>query len=198
MKSRLALPILVCALLVQPAGAVKENARVTEADVKAVVQAIEDEIYDYGYQGWGFDVGKHISDDEYRVRVYVEPTLNKDRAAWAIYKLMPFGEVYRLFWIGSDGLAELSGNPEWDFPSTEPSYLTVYMNDDQLCQLKHDWLKSSFVITLKPSPERLREAAERQKKRVGHSVREDPDWRFVPEGQDPRCPPPQAASPPKR
>ena len=61
-----------------------------------------------------------------------------------IYKLRPIREVCRVFWYNDSGLAILGGHPEWNFPPTEPSYLTVYMDDDQLIQFKHDFLGVNF------------------------------------------------------
>lgn len=169
---------------------------ISDKDVKAVSQAIEDEIYDFAYQGWDFGyVGKTIGADEQQIHVYISPleaNVNMGGAkkpfGYVIYKYMPFGEVYRLFWFTKDGLVVLGGNPEFGFLPTHPNYLTVYMDDDELCRDKEAWLKASFVIQLHPTTERLREAAVRQKKRVGYSVRLDPGHRFVPAGRDPRCP----------
>lgn len=174
----------------------KAQQRITPSEVRAVAQAITDEIYDYGYESYGFDyVGKQIAQGVTSVRVYIEPTLRtgpglgevEEGLGYVIYKYMPFGEVLRLFWFNKKGLAILGGNPELGFPPENPNYLTVYMDDDELCRDKATWLKASFVIRLHPSTERLREAAERQKERIGYSVRLDPSRRIYAPGHDPRC-----------
>ena len=171
--------------------------RSTSADAKAVAQAIEDEIYDFGYQGWDFGyVGKTIGTDEQQIRAYIAPDLEANRnlggaagvIGYVIYKLMPFGEVYRLFWFTKDGLVVLGGNPEFGFPPTHPNYLTVFMDDDELCHDKQTWLKANFIIQLHPTAQRLRQAAERQKERIGYSVRLDPAHRVYTPDHDPRCP----------
>jgi hypothetical protein len=143
-----------------------DNARpLSQADKDAVVQAILDEMYVDNLQPYVIDVGKELSRSEYQLNIYFKPTLNKDNAGWAIYKLMPYGQVYRLFSIRSDGLAILYGKLRDRFPSTQPSYLTVYMDDDDLCQMERDWGKEHFTVQLKPSAERLAQARARQKKR---------------------------------
>lgn len=170
---------------------------VRDSDVEAVIQAIEDEIYDYGYQGFGFDyAGKPVQQGEYRLPVYFRPYLGRGKdlgevakgEGFVIYKYPPFGEVFRLFTLEKGGLAVVYGNPEFGFPPTHPNFLTLFMDDDEVCQYKHDWVKAYFVVDLKPSAERLHQAAERQVQRIGRSVRLSPDSRIVPEGQDPRCP----------
>lgn len=186
---RMALLFATIMVLVSPSTlSFQENRQVRAAEVKALTQAIEDEIYDYGYQARFADVGKQGGHGELELSLYVMPSFNGQGLGWAIYKLMPYGEVLRMFWIRKDGMAVLGNNPEFGFPPTESSYLTVYMDDDELCHDKQTWLKSSFVIQPHPTSQRLREAAERQKERVGYSVRLDPSHRLVPAGRDPRCP----------
>ncbi len=167
----------------------------TKVDIKAVTQAIEDEVYDFGYQDWDFGyIGKTIGTDEQQIRVYVSPLETNANMGgpnkpfgYIIYKYMPFGEVLRLFWFNKKGLAILGGNPELGFPPENPNYLTVYMDDDELSRDKATWLKASFVIQIHPSAQRLHDAAERQKERIGYSVRLDPSHRIYPPGHDPRC-----------
>ncbi|MGA7913584.1 MAG: hypothetical protein WCA00_00005 [Candidatus Acidiferrales bacterium] len=134
-------------------------------DKGSVIQAILDEMYVNNLQGSGFDAGKPISGSAYQLNAYFKPTLNSDQVGWVIYKLMPYGEVYRLFSIRSDGLAIVYGKLRDRFPPTQPSYLTVYMGDDQLCQMKKEWQKEQFVVELKPSADRIAEARARQQKR---------------------------------
>lgn len=143
-----------------------DNARsLSQTDKDAVVQAILDEMYADNLQPYIIDVGKELSPSVYQLNIYFKPTLNKDNAGWVIYKLMPYGQVYRLFSIRSDGLAILYGKLRDRFPPTQPSYLTVYMDDDELCQMERDWEKGHFTVQLKPSAERLAQAGARQKKR---------------------------------
>jgi hypothetical protein len=42
------------------------------------------------------------------------------------------------------------------------------MDDDELCQLKHDWIKRQFVVSLHPSKELVEAARARQKDRKRH------------------------------
>ena len=146
----------------------------TPEDEKAIVQAIEDEIYDEGCQGYGDDAAVKHDGFTYEQRVYVQPQLRTGPEegevgkglGWIVYKRLPVGEVYRMFWFRNDGLAMLGGHPEWNFPPTEPSYLSVYMGDDDLIQLKRSWLRTNFVISLKTTKDQLRQAAARQKIRM--------------------------------
>jgi len=143
-----------------------DNARpLSAADRNAVMQAIVDEIYANSLQGYGFDVGKQTSASAYQLEAYFKPTLKKDNAGWVIYKLMPYGEVLRMFTIRRDGMAVLFGKLRDRFPPTQPSYLTVYMDDDELCQMKREWGKGHFTVELKPSADRVAEARARERKR---------------------------------
>lgn len=150
----------------------QEERKITQEEIAAVIQAAQDEIYEYDYQGHFDLVGEGIGDRAVRVAIYFEPRVSiKDRTGWVIYKLMPYGEVFREFYIRSDGLASFPANPELGFPPTQPSYLTVYIEDDKLCRFKREWRKTFFVVEFKPSPERVKEAIERQKKRYGVTIR---------------------------
>ncbi len=134
-------------------------------DKRAVVQAIVDEMYVNNLQGYGFDVGKQNSDSTYELTAYFKPTLRSDRVGWIIHKLMPYGEVLRLFSLRDDGVAVLYGKLRDRFPPTQPSYLTVYMDDEELCQSKKNWSREHFTVELKPSADRIAEARTRQEKR---------------------------------
>jgi len=143
-----------------------DNAQPLSApDKDAVVQAIVDEMYANDLQPYVMDIGKEVSRSEYQVNVYFKPTLNSNRAGWVIYKLLPYGEVLRMFTLRSDGTAVLFGKLRDRFPPTQPSYLTVYMDDDELCQTKREWQKGHFTVELKPSADRVAEARARQQKR---------------------------------
>lgn len=143
-----------------------DNGRLLSAsDRNAVVQAIVDEMYANDLQPYVIDVGTALSPSEYQMNLYFKPTLNKEGAGWVIYKLMPYGEVYRLFSIRSDGLAILYGKLRDRFPPTQPSYLTVYMDDGDLCKIENEWQKEHFTVELKPSSLRIAEAQARNRKR---------------------------------
>jgi hypothetical protein len=143
-----------------------DNTRpLSEADKDAVVQAIIDEMYVNNLQPYVIDVGKELARSEYQLNIYFKPSLNKNNGGWVVYKLMPYGQVYRLFSMRSDGLAILYGKLRDHFPSTQPSYLTVYMDEDELCQIEREWQKGHFTVQLKPSAARIAEARARQQKR---------------------------------
>jgi hypothetical protein len=167
----LALLTVLCILLSPPMPASIQDKRVSDRDMKALALAIEDEIYDEGCQGYGADASAGVQNESYELPLYIKPSLNDQDLGWAIYKFLPVGEVLRTFSVDSNGRVVVYGHPEWDFPPTESSYLTVYMNDDDLCQSKHDWVRTKFTIELMPSKERLREASARQKQRMGERYR---------------------------
>ena len=150
------------------AGATK--IRLTQSETKALVQAVEDEIYDREDQGYFFPeggpVGDVISESKTRVPLYVDPVV-EDGEGEAIYKLMPYGEVLRLFHVHNDGTIVLDGDPELGFPASQPNRKTVYIKDDDLVRMKHDWVRSSFEINLWPSPESIQDVVRRQKQRTG-------------------------------
>src|SRR5215831_9429504 len=144
--------------------------RLTQSETKALVQAVQDEIYDREYQGYFFPeggpVGDVISDSRTRVPLYVDPVV-EDGEGEAIYKLMPYGEVLRLFHVHRDGTIVLDGDPELGFPASQPNRKTVYMEDRDVNRMKREWLKSSFEIDLSPRAETIQDIIRRQKQRTG-------------------------------
>jgi len=70
-----------------------------------------------------------------------------------------------MFSVRSEGPAVLFGKLRDRFPPTQPSYLTVYMDDDELCQSKREWSKENFTVELRPTAERVAEGRARQQKR---------------------------------
>ncbi len=167
----LATPIvLAVAFLFPQANIQNENTMVTVKDQQAVVQAIEDEIYDWGCQSYDDFVGKEITPGKFELRVYINPQFKESRGE-IIYKFMPMGEIYRSFSISKDGLASLWDDPWLGFGPERPSYNTLYMDETDLCRFKSTWLKRTFVIQVHPGDGRIREAIERQKKRLGESYR---------------------------
>ena len=142
-------------------------------EARAVILAVEDEVYDRGYQKRFYMVGPEVSRGVTRLPLYIQPTVKKDGGT-AIYKLMPYGEVLRGFHFSKDGLAVLEGDPDGGFPPTDPDVLTLYLDDDDVCRWKHTWKKYFFEIIDSPSAERIQEAVARQKQRVGYSYPEMP------------------------
>jgi hypothetical protein len=164
------LGISLCALLLQPAFARQSRTTVMAVPVttdafRALVQAIQDEIYSDNLEADGYDAGVPAGEGEYRLELYVQPAFNEQGLAWAIYKLMPYGEVLRMFWIGRDGTVFLYGGSKAQFSPTGPSCLTAYMDDGELLRAKQRWTQAYFSVDLQPSAENLRESKERQKKR---------------------------------
>jgi TonB family protein len=146
--------------------------KITSAIVEALVLAIQDEVYDFDYQRHYADVG-HVHDaTSTQVPLYIEPTLRNNEGT-VIYKLMPQGEVYRKYFVQPGGMIVLSGDPELGFPPTQPSHSTLYMDDEELCHLKHEWRKAEVEIELQPSLKRIHEASARQEKRLGISQRQE-------------------------
>lgn len=171
MKSWLAIAVIgLWVLPFQPASARQPHistpaAPVDSAQIKALVQAIQDELYADNLQVDDYDAGVPAGRGMYRLQLYVQPDFNEQGLAWAIYKLMPYGEVLRMFWIGRSGTAFLYGKPRDRFRPTGPSYLTAYMDDGELLRAKQTWTRTHFLVDLRPSAENLRESKERQKKR---------------------------------
>ncbi len=95
------------------------------------------------------------------VNVYFQPDVIENSRSWVIYKLMPDGEIVRMYEIGRSGRIYLHGKPG-EFRVTQPDYPTVFMDDDQLCKLKHDWLRRHFVVDTNPSAELVAAARARQ------------------------------------
>jgi hypothetical protein len=168
----------VCALVVvsffsflpaatpQRGGSAATETSVSAADEKAVIQSIEDEIYDWRCQLYVEFVGQGIAQGTYQLRVYINPKIDDGRGE-VIYKFMPFGEVYRSFWRGRSGLVYLDDTPAQGFGPERPAYKTVYMDDDKLLKDKRDWIKAVFVIRFHPGKDRLNQARERQRARLG-------------------------------
>lgn len=140
--------------------------KLTPVEEKAVTRAIVDEIYVHHLQGYVADVGKQQSASIYELNAYFKPTLNSNKVGWVVYKLMPYGQVLRMFTLRRDGVAVLYGKLRDRFPPTQPSYLTVYMDDGELCRFETNALKANFNVSLRPSAERVGQAVARQKERT--------------------------------
>lgn len=148
------------------------------SDVKAIVQAIEDEIYDRGYYGDFAFVGGGGGgiDSPIDVPVFIKDTTKAGelKRGAVIYKLMPIGEVQRRYDFRPDGIVVLSGDPHNGFPATQPDSNTLYSTDEHVCEFKRDATKTYFQIDPNPKLERMKAAAERQKLRTNFSEYE---WR---------------------
>jgi hypothetical protein len=149
------------------------NCQITTKQIESVLQAVRDEIYDYGYykEFWGFETaGPHGPWAEFNV--YISPQLTSagggDEGV-IIYKYLPFGEVIRPFIVGTDGIAYLTGSPDRGFGWTRPEGNTIYMDDEEVIKAKQHWTRVPFSIELEPSRKLIIESATRQKKRTGSS-----------------------------
>ena len=141
----------------------------TPAEVNAVVQAVEDEIYAGGDYSDFYQIGENTGTPQHwksRVHIYINPEYGGDfegnqGGGEAIYKFMPDGEIIRFFKV-LNGQVELMGNPQIGFPITQPSHRTVFDDDETICELKQRWLKRFFVVDVLPSREIIQEASRRQ------------------------------------
>ena len=129
---------------------------VTEEQVKAIILAVKDEIYAYGYQSYYFDC---LYED---IDIYINPKI-KNGVIWVIYKLLPHGEIYRAVVILKNGLAFLCRRPERGFaPTTDIAINTLYLPDEDVIKMKTTWKKYKFSVKLNPSPEEIYQAKKRQ------------------------------------
>lgn len=161
--------VLIAAMfLVQGEAQSKSPATLNSEQVTALQNAITDEIYDYeyeeGYFPEGGPVGQAVSESETRVPLYINPEI-KNGEGEVIYKLMPYGEIFRIFHIHADGLVVLDGDPGIGFPASQSDRKTVYMDDASLALMRAKWTHSSFVVHLDPPQEMIRKAVSRQKRR---------------------------------
>jgi hypothetical protein len=156
--------------------------KLTADEVQAVILAVQDEIYDYGYEPRFYQLGENAGVPSHwrsRLPIYVNSAFDDEGMGQVIYKLMPHGEVFRFFDIGANGLVMLDGDPELDFPPTQPSLKTVYMDDDELCRMKHTWIRQFFVVDTSPTRDTVQDAVRRQKLRTGFSA-----WEFRHDGRN--------------
>lgn len=154
--------------LVRCEGQSARPAKLNQTDIAALKEAITDEIYDYEYQESFFPeggpVGEAVSESETRVPLYVNPVI-KGGEGEVIYKLMPYGEVFRIFHLHANGLVILDGDPEIGFPASQVDRKTVYMDDTALARMRSDWTRVSFEVLLDPQPQTIQKVVERQKLR---------------------------------
>ena len=147
-------------------GRPQEKRPIRESEIKAAIEAIQDEIYDLKLEKYVDEIGEQSPDNrnQYSVNVYFQPEIIEDSRSWVIYKLMPDGEIIRMYEVGRSGRIYLHGKPG-EFRVTQPDYPTVFMDDDDLRKLKHDWIKRQFVVNTNPSAELVAAARTRQKDR---------------------------------
>ena len=139
---------------------------VREAEINAVIEAAQDEIYDLNLEKDFLGVGPAAQGnrDQVILNIYFQPEVLDNSRSWVIYKLMPEGEILRMYEIGRSGRIYLHGKPG-EFRITQPDYPTVYMDDDELCKLKHDWIRRRFIVDTNPDPKLVAAARERQRAR---------------------------------
>jgi hypothetical protein len=144
----------------------QQKRAIREAEINAAIEAIQDEIYDLRLEKGFFSVGATAKENRNQeiLHVYFQPEVLDDSRSWVIYKLMPGGEIIRMYEIGRSGRIYLHGKPG-EFNISGPDYPTVFMDDDELCKVKHDWIKRQFVVDTNPSPELVAAARARQGQR---------------------------------
>ncbi|MGA1982947.1 MAG: hypothetical protein ABSG84_10750 [Acidobacteriaceae bacterium] len=142
--------------------------------VQAVVQAVEDEIYDLRDEDKYFMVDNQGAGNttSAKISIYISKELSADGDGVAVYKLMPYGEVYRYFVVRGDGLVVLSDDPHKGFLPNGGSMLTVYMSDEDVCAFISRSIQSSFLVDPEAPKQRLDQAVQRQLKRTGFSYRQ--------------------------
>jgi hypothetical protein len=151
-------------------GALADHRKPTTGEVAAIVQAVEDEIYDWGYENGYTGIGNTGAiTSPTDVAIFITPDLDDEDSGSVVYKFMPFGEVLRRFGFRPDGLAVLWGNPWNEFPASQPDTKTIYLDDDDICAFKQRALRATFTVDPDVSRARREEAARRQVIRLGSS-----------------------------
>ena len=169
----------VILFLILPAGvlAAPGHRHLKPSELAKLQQAIEDEIYDYGYYNKFYEIGGNIGTPQHwraRVHLFVNPDYDStSRHGEVIYKLMPYGQIYRLFYLDANGGIKLDGDPQNGFPITQPSHQTVFMDDLDVCRREQSWMDTFLVVDTAPTLDMIRNAAQRQKVRTGFS-----DWEY--------------------
>jgi len=146
----------------------------SDAVMAQVEQAIEDEIYDYKREGLFFEIDGNGGGDHTPavLSVHVSKQLSSDGVGIAVYDDMPYGQIYRYFSIGQDGMVKLSGDPQGPFRDWGGSVLTVYMKVEKVCDfIMNQSIAGSFMVDPNVSKARIHLASERQLKRTGYSFR---------------------------
>jgi hypothetical protein len=155
-----------------PANSAGKGRPLATAEVNAVIQAVEDEIHagedchEFSRTGENVGTPQHWKS---RLHIYINPGYGgefqgNEATGEAIYKFMPYGEIIRFFRLRK-GQVQLIGDPDKQFPVTQPSHLTTFDGTNEISSLKRTWLSRFFVVDTAPSPEVIQEAARRQKVR---------------------------------
>lgn len=144
------------------------------ASVPQIVQAIEDEIYDYKQEGSFTNIGSTGAiNGPTEVAAFISKSVSDRNIGWVLYKDMPYGEVLRRFTIREDGIVVLYGDPELHFPAQQPDTNVLYLPEEDVCKFVSGALKVSFSVNPNVSHERILEAEKRQLNRVKYSYRQD-------------------------
>jgi hypothetical protein len=155
----------------------KKQTQLYSAEIDSIKEAIQDEIYDYGYYKDYLQIGKNIGTPAHWISqspMYINLINNADgESGEVIYKYMPFGEIDRLFHFGRGKKVILDGNPQNEFPKSQPSQKTIFMDQEDVFEREAHSIKGFFLIDAKPNVETIKKASQRQKERVGFS-----DWEF--------------------
>ena len=95
------------------AGQPQQKRPIRETEINAVIEAIQDEIYDLNLEKYVDDIGTRSPNNrnQYSVNVYFQPDILDNSRSWVIYKLMPDGEIVRMYEIGRSGRIYLHGKP---------------------------------------------------------------------------------------
>jgi hypothetical protein len=169
-RLRLVGAFAVCLWLVLPAYGQQSDRPITPQEINAVKTAIRDEIYDYQFEGAYIDI-EALTPREYKIRLYIRPNLIQG-SGQVIYKL-PVGEVARIFEFTKD-LAVLIREPRDKFPPTSGSTLTLYLDDEEICADKKNWLHETLWISPAPSQAEVDAAVTRERTRKGTSQHDEP------------------------
>jgi len=169
------LSVVLFCLLPMSALAAPTYRHLKPSEIEKLKQAVEDEIYDYGYFTEFYEIGDNVGTPQHwkaRVHIFINPVYNvANQHGEVIYKLMPYGQIYRLFFIDARGDITLDGDPHNRFPITQPSHQTVFMDDLDVCRDEQSWIDTFFIVDTSPTLDMIKDAAQRQKQRTGFS-----DW----------------------
>lgn len=174
--TRIAFWVLICMSPVSRAqfAPVGTEKPLPSSSVPQIVQAIEDEIYDYKQEGSFTNIGSTGAINvPTEVAVFISKSVSDRNIGWVLYKDMPYGEVLRRFVIHENGLVVLYGDPELHFPAQQPDTSTLYLAEEDVCKFVSGALKASFSVNPKVSHERILDAEKRQLQRVKYSYRQD-------------------------
>ena len=151
-----------------------QSSRDSKELLPAVAQAIEDELYDLRHEKLYFQIDGNSGGDSSpaEISMYVSKDRSPNGTGVVVYKDMPYGEVYRYFDVEADGTVKLAGEPTSKFPPHRGSMLTVYMTDEEVCDfIQRKAYRSKFSINPLATPKRIRDAEDRQPRRIGYSFR---------------------------